>query len=81
MCAGSSSRFNSQPKFIEPLNLKENPKLTILDFLFLRIIKSFGNSVPIPVVVAYNSDNFKKVQSFFAKRKYFGLDRMNFRYV
>lgn len=37
MCAGSSSRFDSEDKFITPLNLKVNPKLTIMDMIFIRL--------------------------------------------
>jgi CTP:molybdopterin cytidylyltransferase MocA len=37
MCAGASARFENEDKFLAPLKLKVNPKLTILDVIFMRL--------------------------------------------
>ncbi len=79
MCAGSSSRFDNEDKFLSPLNLKANPKLTILDMLFIRLQPKLDSQPPI--IITCNELNFTRIQNFFRERNYFGMDKQKFRFM
>ncbi len=62
MCAGSSSRFDNEDKFITPMKLKINPNLTLLDILFMRLKKKL--TTEIPIIITCNEMNFTRVQQY-----------------
>lgn len=63
MCAGSSSRFDNEDKFLAPLNIKINPSLTILDFIFIRLKRVLQN-LKIPIIFTCNDMNIKDIKKF-----------------
>ena len=58
MCAGYSSRFDEEDKFLCPINLYE--KVTILDLMFGRL-KRNGAKTGMSIVVSCNEMNVNRV--------------------
>lgn len=58
MCAGYSSRFNEEDKFLCPINLYE--KVTILDLMFGRL-KRNGARPGMSIVVSCNEMNVNRI--------------------
>ena len=76
LCAGSSSRFQNQDKFIYPLNLKSQK--TILQIYFERIRKNFGipegQKADINILIACNDLNRYPIEQYLKSKKYFGFN-------
>lgn len=53
MCAGSSSRFENQDKFLEPTMISKAPNLTILDFIFIKLRTIIENQ-KVPIIITCN---------------------------
>ena len=53
MCAGSSSRFHGEDKFLSPFNIGVQ-QCTILDFLFLRLKNNVRGNKNVPIIINCN---------------------------
>ena len=61
MCAGSSSRFEGEDKFLANFSVGVH-QCNILDFLFLRLRKNVGGNKNVPIVMNCNEKNIAKIQ-------------------
>jgi hypothetical protein len=78
MCAGSSSRFDGQDKFLEPLNLSE--RANMLDVIFKRLRKNVGKKLDLPIIINCNEQNIDKIQYHIKSKKYYGFSAQKIKY-
>jgi len=79
MCAGSSSRFEGEDKFLYPFQIGSQ-NCTILDILFLRLRRNVKGNTDIPIIVNCNEFNTTKIQKYLKEKHYFGFNPSKFRF-
>ena len=79
MCAGSSSRFDGEDKFLAPFSVGSRQGC-MLDFLFYRLRKNAGSNRALPIVINCNSQNITRIQNYLKKKGHFGFTPSKFRY-
>lgn len=79
MCAGSSSRFDGEDKFLCPFKIG-GQTFTIFDLLFLRLRRNAGGNGDVPIVVNCNQFNAGKIQEYLKDRNYYGFNPSKFRF-
>jgi predicted transcriptional regulator len=78
MCAGSSSRFKGQDKFLIPFKFD---KITLLDIVFQRLKKNVGSNKKMPIIINCNQSNIQIIQDYIKKNLHYGFDPQKIRYV
>jgi molybdopterin-guanine dinucleotide biosynthesis protein A len=71
LCAGSSSRFDNEDKFLAPINLYE--KVTILDIVFKRLQRNARGNTSLPIIVNCNEFNIEKIEKYLKAKNYYGF--------
>ena len=83
MCAGASTRFFGQDKFLCPLEIPS--KKCILQLMLERTannIEESGNkNRSIPIVFCCNENNRHSIEEFLVKNSYFGFNHKKVRFV
>lgn len=80
MCAGSSSRFEGEDKFLAPFILGEK-QYTMLDFLFVRLRRNASGNKNIPIIINCNENNISKLQKYLREKHHFGFNPSKFRFT
>jgi hypothetical protein len=78
MCAGYSSRFEGEDKFLCPINLSE--RVTILDLLFRRLRRN-GACPSLSILVNCNEDNILKIEKHVQAKDYYGFNPANVHFL
>ena len=78
MCAGYSSRFEKEDKFLAPID--SFGKTNLLDLLFLRLRKN-GASKQIHIVINCNQTNIDVVRRHVTKKRFYGFDSNNIKFL
>lgn len=83
LCAGSSSRFLFQDKFLYPLELKSGKSLIQLLLERLRRNLRIPDNViaSVPIIFACNESNRLTVENFINSKKYCGFDSSKIRFL
>ncbi len=78
MCAGYSSRFDKEDKFLAPID--SFGKVNILDLLFLRLRRN-GASKQIHIIVNCNEVNIEIIRRHISKKRFYGFDSNNVKFL
>jgi hypothetical protein len=78
MCAGSSSRFDNEDKFLYPMKLSS--RTTIMDLIFKRLRKNTNNKTDMPIIINCNEQNIEKIQNYLRQKQYYGFSPHKIRY-
>ena len=79
MCAGSSSRFEGEDKFLQVFQVGRH-SCTLLQLLFLRLRKNVQRNLDIPIIVNCNEFNSTRVQKYLKEQQFFGFNPTKFRF-
>jgi hypothetical protein len=80
MCAGVSSRFDNEDKFLAPFAVG-GKEYTILDFMFMRLRKNAGGNRNLPIIINCNDYNIGKLQNYMKGRGHFGFNPSKIRFT
>jgi len=78
MCAGYSSRFEKEDKFLATID--SFGKVNILDLLFLRLRRN-GASKQINIIINCNEANINIIRRYVSKKGHFGFDGNNIKFL
>ncbi len=71
MCAGSSSRFDGEDKFLHPIRLSS--KTTLLDLVFRRLRRQAGGKSSMAILINCNEGNMERIQEYLKRKQYYGF--------
>lgn len=77
MCAGSSSRFEGEDKFLD--NLKPLSGSCLLELAFRRLRRNAGSKSDLAIIINCNEENIEKVQAFLKQKQYYGFSAQKIR--
>lgn len=78
MCAGYSSRFEKEDKFLAPID--SFGKVNLLDLLFLRLRRN-GATKQIHIIVNCNESNVDPVRRHINKKRFYGFEGNNIKFL